>query len=41
MQTGDSKKVKRAGLLKWLFDVFGRLMPETEHNSAQKILHVS
>ena len=39
MQTGDSEQVKRAGLLKWFFDVLRRLMPEPEHDSAEKALH--
>ena len=40
MQTCDSEKVKSAGLLKWFLDVFGCLVPEAQHNPAEKILHL-
>src|SRR6266540_7200961 len=40
MQTSDSKKVKRAGLLKWFLDVFRGLVPETEQDPTEKILNL-
>src|SRR5437588_5031503 len=40
MQASHSEKVKSPCLLKRFFDVFGCLMSEAEHDSAQKILHV-
>ena len=38
METGNCEKVQRAGLLEWFFDVLRRLVPQTKHNSAEKIL---
>ena len=40
MQASHSEEVKRPGLLKRLFDIFRRLVPDPEHDSAQEILHV-
>ncbi len=40
MQAGDGEKMKRAGLLKRLFNIFGRLVSDAEHDSTQEILHL-
>ena len=40
VQSSHREEMKRAGLLERFLDVFRSLMPETEHNSADKILHV-
>ena len=40
MQARDRKKVKRTSLLKWLFDVFRCLVPESKHDPTQKILRL-
>src|SRR6266487_6490415 len=41
MQTSDSKKVKRAGLLKRFLNVFGCLVPDAKHDPADKTLHLA
>src|SRR6266480_4350215 len=40
MQTSYCEQMQRARLLKWFFDVFRRLMTQTENNATQKILHL-
>ena len=40
MQTSDSEKMKRAGLLERFLDVFRCLVPESKHDSTEKILHL-
>ena len=40
MQARDRKKVKRPSLLKWFFDVFRCLVPESKHDPTQKILRL-
>src|SRR6266513_5741598 len=40
MQARDRKKVKGTSLLKWFFDVFRCLVPESKHDPTQKILRL-
>ncbi len=40
VETSDSEKVKRSGLLERFLDVFRCLVPESKHDSTEKILHL-